>query len=166
MMIKWQVIQNSPVGSCAERPRCLDLHPTSLARSCLPSPWWQVASSMTRVWMFFSFSLLPRGPLPPELFDYVAEMSRPEGELESLTPASGWRGTLRSDDEDLPGNNPIWWQSWAMRLRFFASVGNKYYHHWLSTRATNNTARHFSVFFDFHSLEMFYNIRKIGNSSK
>ena len=115
---------------------------------------------------FFSFLLLPRGPLPPELFDYVAEMSRPEGEQESLTPASGWRGTFRSDDEDLPGNNPIWWQSWAMRLRFFASVGNKYYHHWLSTRATNNTARHFSVFFDFHSLEMFYNIRKIGNSSK
>ena len=116
--------------------------------------------------VFFSLPLLARGPLPPELFDYVAEMSRPEGELESLTPASGWRGTLRSDDEDLPGNNPIWWQSWAMRLRFFASVGNKYYHHWLSTRATNNTARHFSVFFDFHSLEMFYNIRKIGNSSK
>ena len=112
--------------------------------------------------VFFTL-LLPRGPLPPELFDYVAEMSRPEGERESLTPASGWRRTFRSDDEDLPGNNPIWWQSWAMKLRLFASVGNKYYHHWLSTRATHNTA---SVFFDFQPLDMFYNIIKIGNSSK
>ena len=33
--------------------------------------------------------LLPRGPLPPALFDYVAEMSRPSGEREALTPASG-----------------------------------------------------------------------------
>jgi len=30
-----------------------------------------------------------RGPVPTELFDYVAEMSRPEGEREALTPASG-----------------------------------------------------------------------------
>ena len=38
-----------------------------------------------KVWLPF----LIRGPVPTELFDYVAEMSRPEGEREALTPASG-----------------------------------------------------------------------------